>query len=217
MTICAIAQANSKYPQSACEPTQVEHAQPLAAPRPGTLATADYSPSEQEKRFFSKLSPDETVTGSMLSGDYSIIGKKGVYVGWFGIVRRIEESQTANQTKLLIENKYFDGLTDTHILAISFNGGGDFVATLCGTRLGIKHLSMVKVYGFVRDEDNSVPEIRAEYVRHWDWGRFTFLGSYGKQKGNTEWKKFNRIKEDKIYNPFPNQRYYEDRLGLRKE
>ena len=47
----------------------------------------------------------------------------------------------------------------------------------------------------------------------WDWGQFTFLGVYGSQKGNKEWKKLNKVDEEHIYNPFPTTKYYEDRLN----
>ncbi|HEX8176514.1 MAG TPA: hypothetical protein VF543_15595 [Pyrinomonadaceae bacterium] len=196
--------------------TVVEQSQSLPAPRPGTLGTTSYKLTEKEAPFFSKLTPSEQTTGSILGG-YSINGKKGVYVGWFGIVRKIEEDSKLQQTKLLVEHKYFDGLTDTHIMALSFNGGGDFTSILAGTNLGIKSLSLVKVYGTVMSEDNSVPTVHADYVRQWDWGQFTFLDVYGTQKGNKQWKKLNKVNEDKIYNPFPDRKYYEDRLGVRKQ
>src|SRR5437763_5343919 len=96
-----------------------------------------------EKPFFAKLSEKEQTTGSMFE-DYSITGKKGSSVGWFGIVRKIEENPTTQETKLLIEMKYFDGLTDTHILALSFNGGGEFTAAIDGDGHGDKKLTLVK-------------------------------------------------------------------------
>ena len=195
--------------------TIVEQSESLPRPPPGTLGTAAYKPTTKEEKYFSRLADDERTTGSMLS-DYSINGKKGKYVGWFGIVRKIEEDPKLNQTSLLIEHKYFDGLTDTHILALSFEGGGDFTCSLSGTGLNIKDLSLVKVYGNVFAEENSIPAIRAEYLREWDWGQFTFLMSYGKQKGNKEWKKLNKAGTERIYKPFPDEKYYEDRLGPRK-
>src|ERR1043166_140704 len=199
--------------QETSETTPVEQAEALPRPPAGTLGTMDYKPAEKEKPFFAKLTADEQTNGSMFSG-YSITGKKGIYVGWFGIVRGIEENQATKETKLLVEHKYFDGLTDTHILALSFNGGGDFTAVLSGTGLGIKKLSLVKIYGVVQSETNSIPDLKPEYVRHWDWGRFTFLDEYGSQKGNAEWQKLNKVK-GRIYSPFPDQKYYEDRLGKR--
>lgn len=213
---CVLLQMNFASTQEVQQSTPVEHAQALPNPEPGTLATSVYKPSEKEKDFFSKLSNEEQTTGSVLH-DYSITGKTGTYIGWFGIVRNIEENQAANETKILVEHKYFDGLTDTHIMALSFNGGGDFTANLSGTGLGIKNMSLVKIYGVVKGEINKIPEVEAEYVRHWDWGKFTFLMAYGTQKGNTKWKKINKVKASDIYDPFPDQRYYEDRLGTRKQ
>lgn len=210
-----MSEARSQSIQTAPQKTPVENSQSLPRPPAGTLGTTDYAPTAMEKPFFVKLSANEQTTGSMFA-DYSITGKKGVYVGWLGIVRKIEENATTQETKLLVEMKYFDGLTDTHIMALSFNGGGDFTATLHGVGLGIKNLSLVKVYGIVERENNSVPEIKADYVRQWDWGQFTFLMVYGEQKGNQEWKKLNKVDEKHIYNPFPEQKYYEDRLGPRQ-
>jgi len=206
----------SQAAQAVQEKTPVENSQSLPRPPTGTLGTASYKPTDMEKPFFAKLSEKEQTTGSMFE-NYSITGKKGTRVGWFGIVRKIDEDAAKQETKLLIEMKYFDGLTDTHIMALSFNGGGDFLATLKGTGLGIKHLSLVKVYGIVERENNSVPEVKADYVRQWDWGQFTFLMVYGEQKGNKEWKKLNKAGEERIYNPFPTQKYYEDRLGPRQQ
>jgi hypothetical protein len=195
------------------EPTLVEDSPALPKPPPGTLATMAYKPTERETAFFQKLAADERVTGSLFS-DYSITGKVGKYIGWFGIVRRIEENSDTRETRLRVEHKYFDGLTDTHILALSFSGGGDFTVALSGVGLGIKKLSLVRVYGTVLKEDHNVPDIQAHFVRQWDWGRFTFMDFYGKQKGNKEWQKLNKA-GDRIYNPFPDEKYYVDRLGPR--
>jgi len=215
LLVCVLLQVGFASTQEVPKATPVEHAEALPKPPAGTLGTGSYRPSEKETPFFSKLAAGEQRTGSLFD-DYSITGKKGTYIGWFGIVRSIEESQAANETRLLIEHKYFDGLTDTHIMALSFNGGGDFTAVLSGTGLGIQNLSLVKVYGAVQNETNTTPDIKAEYVRHWDWGKFTFLMAYGKQKGNSKWKELNKSK-DRIYDPFPDQKYYEDRLGKRTQ
>jgi len=213
LVFCLLLPGSFVFAQEVHDATPVEQAEALPRPPAGTLATMSYKPSEKEKPFFAKLSDDEQKTGSMFS-DYSITGKKGTYVGWFGIVRSIEENPATKETKLLVEHKYFDGLTDTHILALSFNGGGDFTAVLSGVGLGIKKLSLIKVYGLVQSETNSIPDVKPEYVRHWDWGRFTFLEEYGSQQGNATWQKLNKVK-GRIYSPFPDQKYYEDRLGKR--
>jgi len=174
LLFCLLLPVSFASAQEKHEATPVEQAEALPRPPAGTLGTMDYKPSEKEKSFFAKLTADEKTNGSMFS-DYSITGKKGTYVGWFGIVRSIEENQATKETKLLVEHKYFDGLTDTHILALSFNGGGDFTAVLSGIGLGIKKLSLVKIYGVVQGATNSIPDVKPEYVRHWDWGRFSCL------------------------------------------
>lgn len=214
---CLLVQdAYTQGAQTAQQKTLVENSQSLPGSSGRSLGTSSYEPTAMEKPFFSKLSAKEQTTGSMFD-DYSITGKTGTHVGWFGIVRKIEENTTTQETRLLVEMKYFDGLTDTHIMALSFNGAGDFLATLGGVGLGIKPLSLVKVYGVVGREDKSIPLVKAEYVRQWDWGQFTFLMVYGSQKGNTQWKKLNKVDENHIYNPFPTPKYYEDRLGPRPQ
>jgi hypothetical protein len=195
--------------------TLVEHSKPLPNPQPGTLGTTSYQPTELEAPFHKKLSASEIAPGDMFK-DYSITGKVGTYVGWFGIVRKEEADAARHEVRLLIEMKYFDGLTDTHILALSFNGAGDFVAVLSGDHPGIKLLSLVRVYGRVEKETDALPQVTAEYVRDWDWGLFTFLMAYGKQKGNTEWRKLNKVDLQRIYHPFPDMNYYVDRLGPRE-
>jgi hypothetical protein len=204
------------YGQAPPLQTVVEQSPALPPPPSRTLGTMNYKPTQKEAAFFSKLKADEQTNGSMLAS-YSINGKKGMYVGWCGIVRKIDEDSAIGRTKLLVEHKYFDGLTDTHIMALSFNGAGDFACLLSGAGLGIKSLSLIRAYGAVVSEDNSIPVVQADYVREWDWGRFTFLMSYGTQKGNKAWNKLNKVKEDKIYDPFPDRKYYEDRLGPRTE
>lgn len=197
-------------------PTLVEDSQPLSPNPDGSLSTIAYASTPQEQPFFDKLAPQEQRPGDW-GGGYAITGKNGVLVGWFGIVRKIEEDKNAAQTTLLVENKYFDGLTDSHLMAVSFNGGGDFVAILDGVGLGIKRLNLVRVYGSVTGESNATPEVKANYVRQWDWGTFTFIEAYGKQQGNTEWQKLNKVAREDIYDEKPSRTYYEDRLGPRQE
>jgi hypothetical protein len=62
----------------------------------------------------------------------------------------------------------------------------------------LKSLSLIRAYGVVMSEENSIPVVQADYAGQWDWGRFTFLMVYGPQKGNKQWKKLNKVKEDKI-------------------
>ncbi len=179
------------------------------------LGTVEYRPSDKERPFFDKLDTQERVTGG-LAGDYDIAAKEGKYVGWFGVVREVSEDAAAGQTTLLVEHKYFDGLTDAHIQAVSFNGSGDFRAVLRGVGHAIRPLSLVKVYGkVVKSPKGELPEVEAAFVRDWHWCTFTFLLASGTQHGSEKWRKLNQIDLEQIYNPYPDNTYYEQRLGKR--
>lgn len=181
----------------------------------GGLGTSFYTPSKNEKPFFEKLERTERRTGG-LAGDYDIFKKDKTYVGWFGIVRRVEVRKAENQTTLLVEHKYFDGMTDTHIQALSFNGSGDFTVALSGIGYEIEPLTLVKVYGVASiPDDKSKPQVIAEFVRKWHWGTFTFLMASGEQRGSVEWRKLNSVDLDDIYDPYPDEEYYKKRLGKR--
>ena len=177
--------------------TSVEHeSQWWPRGQGGSLGTIRYSPSKEEQPFFDRLPSDEVVTGSHIDG-YDIATRDKKYVGWFGIVREIDEDGVANRTVLTVEHKYFDGLTDAHLQAVSFNGSGDFRATLTGTGHRIPPLSLVKVYGtVVKGKEGTLPRIDAVFVRNWHWGTFTFLDAYGTQRGSEKWRKANRIPLD---------------------
>lgn len=183
------------------------------------LGTVSYPPSKKERPFFNRLSAEEVITGSFVDG-YDISAKDKKYVGWFGIVRKIDEDSGANRTTLTVEHKYFDGLTDIHLQAVSFNGAGDFHAILTGTGHRIPPLSLVKVYGIVtKGQEGTLPRIDAVFVRNWHWGTFTFLAAYGAQHGSAEWRKLNQVPLDEIYEawPHPCHQYYEKRLGMRAD
>lgn len=207
---------------SAAEPnaddrTPVEHV--TKKPRFNTqgLGTIVYSPSDREQPFYTKLNAEERKTGG-LSGDYNLSTKDKVYVGWFGIVREISEDEATGRSTLVVEHKYFDGLTDSHIQAISFNGSGDFRAVLRGTGHRIRRLSLVKVYGKVsKGAGGDLPRIDTVFVRNWHWRTFTFLAAHGTQRGSEKWRKLNEVKLDDIYNPYPDDTYYEKRLGKRSK
>jgi HEAT repeat protein len=185
----------------------------------GPLGTVYYSPSKRERPFFDHLPADEVVTGSHFES-YDLSTRDSKYVGWFGIVREINEDTRANRTVLTVEHKYFDGLTDAHLQAVSFNGSGDFQTTLTGTGHRIPPLSLVKVYGTVsRGKEGALPQIDPVFVRDWHWGTFTFLAAYGTQRGSEKWRKANQIPLDDIYEswPHPCHHYYEKRLGKRPD
>ncbi len=185
----------------------------------GSLGTIHYTPSENERPFFTRLAPDEVATGSH-ADDYDISTKHKKYVGWSGIVRQIDEDTATHRTTLTVEHKYFDGLTDAHLQAVSFNGSGDFHAVLAGTGHRIPPLSLVKVYGTVNQgKEGALPRIDVVFVRNWHWGTFTFLDDYGTQRGSAEWRKANQVSLEEIYDPWPHpcHHYYEERLGKRPD
>ena len=192
-----------------------QEAAPEAVKRTGSLGTSGYTPREKEKPFFDKLAKEERTTGSMFKGDYTIKGKKGKAVSWFGIVREVKTEK--NKHEILLDHKYFDGLTDTHIMALSFHGSGDFRATLQAKELKLETLVLARVYGTVADEKDGVPSLKVTYLRVFPWKTFTFLACYGEDRTNEAWKKLCTIGEDKIYNPWPDDDYYVKRLGSREK
>jgi hypothetical protein len=207
---------------SAAEPaaTKIEVERVPPGPRPvGGLGSKFYEPSPKESSFYKRLAKDEIETGGY-SGPYDIAKRDGKFIGWFGVVREIREDAAKNTTTLLVEQKYFDSLTDTHIMALSFDGSGDFLAVLPGTGYQVPRLSLVKVYGpatkIEAAADAPKMNVGAEFVRLWDWGAFTFL--YAKEKkpsGNPKWRKLNQVELTDIYDPTPDTEYYEQRLGKR--
>jgi len=180
------------------------------------LGTKKYEPGNDEKKFFDKLDADEITTGG-LAGEYEIGTRDRKYVGWFGIVRKIEIDNASDTTRLLIEHKYFDGFTDLHLQAVSFNGSGDFVAILNGTGHSISELELIKTYGIVTAGDgNKLPSIDAKFAKCWSWGSFTFITAAGKQRGSEQWRKLNTVNLDDIYSSRPDESYYVKRLGPTK-
>ncbi len=191
-------------------PAIVEHV--TEAPKPGVgLGTGSYSVSSGEEPFFKKLVRGEFKTGGMMT-EYDITTKNGVYVGWFGVVRAVKEEK--GETLLVVEHKGFDGLTDRHILALDFNGSGDFAVRIPGVGHKIERLTLVKVYG-TATVAKGPPEVKAEFVRNWHWGTFTFIMAAGKQRGSEAWRKLNTVNLNDIYDPYPKDGYYEARLGKR--
>src|SRR5277367_4434959 len=174
---------------SAQTPMDVQPAKQLK--RTNTLGTCGYAPTEKEKPFLDKLADDERTTGSAFSGPYSLQGRTGKYVSWFGIVRGISQTEpNGNKLSLLLEQKIFDGLTDCHIMLVAHSGSGDFHATLEANPDSIPALSLVRVYGKVVSEENKVPRIVIEYVRIWPWLSFTFTDLGSDDHTNPRWAKF---------------------------
>jgi hypothetical protein len=193
-----------------------ENSKPWPRPRPGTLATMGYPPTESEKPLHEKTCKGEgTPFGD--GAAMTMPREVGKDVAWFGVVRGISVDEKRAETRLLLENKYFDGLTDTHILCVSFAGGGDFVAALPGTEHDVRPLALLRVYGRVASVKDDVPRVEASYVRQFDQGTYCFMMVDGEPGGNQEWRKLCRIADDRIYSPFPGPSYYVERLGRRED
>jgi len=146
--------------------------------------------------------------------EYTLSRQAGKRVGWFGIVREIEMDEENDLTRLLLEHKYFDGMTDLHIQVVSYYGAGDFVAVLPSRVTNLRRLSLVRVYGNATVGNDGLPCVAAEYVRVWDWGLFTFM-NYGQDKTNATWVKLRKVKGEDCYSPRPDRAFYEQRLGTR--
>ena len=124
------------------------------------------------------------------------------------------EDKEKKETQLLVEMKYFDGLTDLHQQIVSIFGAGDFRVVISGTGHKLQKLELVRVYGKVASVEKDTPTVSAEFVRAWDWGLFAFM-DYGKDKTNAAWVKLRKVKPEDIYVAYPKTGYYEERLGKR--
>src|SRR6202035_1142565 len=134
----------------------------------GTLGTCGYQPTEKEAPFYNKLDPAERTTGSFQK-EYNIQKKRNQYVSWFGIVRGIVDTKSDGTITLLLEQKFFDGLTDCHIMLVSLGGSGDFTATVGPIEGSIVPLTLIRVYGEVSGEKDGLPQVNVEYLRVWPW------------------------------------------------
>lgn len=151
--------------------------------------------------------------GTIPQDTYQLADQAGQYVGWFGILREASWDDKAKVTTLLLEHKYFDGLTDLHQQIVSLYGAGDFTATVAKRETGIPLLSLVRVYGKVVKDGS--PRLAAECVRFWDWGVFAFM-DYGKDRTNPKWQKLRSVPGSDAYSSRPTAAYYEERLGKRE-
>lgn len=207
LTVCAAAQT----------PVDI---QPVKDLQPGgALATCNYTPVAAETPFFSRLSNPEKTNDSAFGGDYSLHGKSGTYVSWFGIVRGITPAAVpGGEVTLLAQHHYFDGTTDCHIMLVAKTGDGDFEAKLKIDPTKIPALALVRVYGKVISDDAGIPEVKVEYVRVWPWLTFTFADQADADHSNPRWQRFAQVKlGDQIYTPYPNESYYRRVLGDPRE
>jgi hypothetical protein len=190
--------------------------QPVKALKPtGTLATCSYSPVPGEAPYFSRLSNKEKTNDTAFGGNYTMHGKMGTYVAWFGIVRGITPAaQQGGDVTLLVQHHFFDGMTDCHIMLVAKSGDGDFLARLKVDPAKIPALALVRIYGTVARETARVPEVAVDYIRVWPWLTFTFTDIAGEDHSNPRWQKYSRVRPGAdIYVPYPNENYYLNVLG----
>lgn len=180
----------------------------------GTLATCSYTPIAQEAPFFKQLSDSEKANDTLFA-KYTMHGKKGTYVAWFGVVRGITPAaQPGGDITLLVQQHFFDGMTDCHIMLVAKSGDGDFRATLKADPASIPALALVRIYGKVTGENDKVPEVAVDYMRVWPWMTFTFTDLAGDDHSNPRWAQYSHVKPGaRIYVPYPNENYYRAVLG----
>jgi hypothetical protein len=190
--------------------------QPVKELKPtDTLATCAYRPIAGEAPFFSRLNEAEKTNDTAFGGNYTMHGKTGTYVAWFGIVRGIvTPGQSGGDVTLLVQHHFFDGMTDCHIMLVAKSGDGDFVAKLKVDPAQIPALALVRIYGKVTSETARVPEVQVEYIRVWPWMTFTFTDLAGEDHSDPRWQKYSKVApSDRIYVPYPNENYYLNVLG----
>jgi hypothetical protein len=225
-------------------PVVIEASRPMSNPE-GGLGTKKYDPTRRELPFLKKVDEEpvnhwteikmppavgeksdpvkEAARKKQLEEDrrkareYSLTHQIGKYVGWFGVVREISWDTGKKETRLLLENKHYDNLTDLHIQVVSLYGAGDFASVLPSKAPGISHLCLVRIFGKVAKGEDGLPVVTPEYIRVWDWGLFTFM-DYGLDKTNPKWLKLRKITDpDNVYSARPTKTYYENLLGKRED
>jgi hypothetical protein len=190
--------------------------QPVKKLKPSdTLATCEYRPLASEAPFFARLSDPEKTNDTAFGGNYTMHGKTGASVAWFGIVRGITPpAEKGDDVTLVVQHHFFDGMTDCHIMLVAKSGDGDFVAKLQVDPSQIPALALVRIYGRVRSEKARVPEVAVDYIRVWPWMTFTFTDLAGEDHSNPRWQKYSKVRpSDRIYVPYPNENYYLNVLG----
>jgi hypothetical protein len=190
--------------------------QPVKKLKPSdTLATCEYRPIANEAHFFARLSDAEKTNDTAFGGNYTMHGKTGAFVAWFGIVRGITPSaEKGGDVTLVVQHHFFDGMTDCHIMLVAKSGDGDFVAKLQVDPSQIPALALVRIYGRVTSEKARVPEVAVDYIRVWPWMTFTFTDLAGEDHSNPRGQKYSKVRPgDRIYVPYPTENYYLNVLG----
>ena len=218
-TSVAATQESSKPTEPAAEPQliEVEKQKTLPHEPQESLGTMLYTPSKAEEPYMKDLPLFDPATGST-SAHNEIVGRVGQQVAWFGIVRDDKWVKGGKEThhELLVEHKYFDGLTDAHQQIVSFAGGGDFKAILpFEKKLPFKTLVLVRCYGEVVSEEDGIPTVDVKFVRVWPWNNFAFMTLDNEKhpdRTNKRWRKGIDLPEQ-TYSATPDTRYYEKLLG----
>jgi hypothetical protein len=190
--------------------------QPVKKLKPSdTLATCEYRPLANEAPFFARLSDTEKTNDTAFGGNYTMHGKTGAFVAWFGIVRGITPpAEKGGDATLVVQHHFFDGMTDCHIMLVAKSGDGDFIAKLQVDPAQIPALALVRIYGRVTSEKARVPQVSVDYVRVWPWMTFTFTDLAGEDHSNPRWQKYSKVRPgDRIYVPYPDENYYLNVLG----
>lgn len=177
----------------------------------GGLGTMAYPATEREKTILDSLPREQQAPVDNKMIPYSFHCPVGKAIAWFGIIREVKEKPEAHVTELLVEMKYFDGLTDWHQQIVSIYGAGDFKVRIPAIDPQIQRLRLIRVYGKVAVEQDGIPLIDANYVRIWPWGGFAFM-DYGEDHSNPLWVKMRKGGDD-VYASKPDKYYYEEWLG----
>ncbi|MDF3057593.1 MAG: hypothetical protein K0R17_1808 [Rariglobus sp.] len=180
----------------------------IQMPKPQNMSDADWGKMKEEAR--------EKKKALIPSGEYELAKQTGEYVGWFGIARASSFDEKTGGTRLVVEHKYFDRLTDLRLQIVSIHGAGDFQAVLPGkvSAPEIPRLSLICVYGLVTRGPDGRTQLKTDYVRVWDWGLFSFM-DYGLDKSSPERVKLRKVTGPLVYSPAVDTKFYEDRLGKR--
>jgi hypothetical protein len=138
--------------------------------RTNILGTCAYQPTEKEAPFYNKLDATERVTGSFLK-EYSIQEKRNHYVSWFGIVRGIVDAKPGGIMTLLLEQKFFDGMTDCHILLVSI---GDRKTTKASDQAARQPRDLAQQHQ-ASPGQRLTPHYAPHRMARLSWGRYTCL------------------------------------------